>query len=883
MNRFHRFLPLLAFLLAATATPAPAQQAVPAADTTAADSTVIRMTKPGGGLEGPVVYEAQRIENLIGERRTILTGRAKVEYMDMKLTAAKIVVEWDSDAMIAEGVWDSAWVSQADTTDVAETDSVLTTTLTGAPEFTEAGDVLTGEVMHFNFRTRKGRVLRGRTKFQDGFYTGTALKLVEPKTLNVAKARFTTCEKEEDPHFHFLSEKMKIQVDKRVIAKPLVMYVGRIPVGILPFFYFPIQRGRQSGIIIPRYGESSLEGRYLRGMGYYWAASEYWDVQGTVDYYEKAGFLFRGDLRYNLRYRMSGGISTSWTRKDFEVNDTQQRRWDMVVRHSQTISPTMSLSVNGNFVSSGSFYQDVSANREQRMQQEIRSNATLSKRFPGSKSITVNLNQTRNLKTNDVSEVLPRISFRGGQSPIFKKPEAGRGEQVESRWYHNIYFSYGSQMLRKRSKRTLGSDSTATVQEDRGMGWDHDIRLSSSQKLFGWLSLNPSLSYNETWLDRRKMYRVDAETGEIVDDDEHGFFARRTYDLALGFNTKVYGLFAPRFLKNVMVRHVATPTISISYKPDFSEDRFGYFQTVVDSTGEEEQYDRYSGSIFGGTTRGSSRRMSFNLSNLFQMKIGEGEKEKKLDLFNWNLSTSYNWEATQYKLSDLSSSIQARPFRQVNMNMRTTYTFYQHDESGSRVDRLFLEDVDFGNFKSILTGRWLRMTNLTAGLDFQLKGRTRTDEGGDARNAGEASESDPIAGEESSDLGDRLEMDDRVGGLDMPWSLRASLNYSVNRSNPLNTTKTFWARMNLELSLTKHWKISYRTQWDLMKMEPVSQDFVFYRDLHCWEARIAWTPTGYNKRFFFTLSVKSPLLKDLKIEKGTGLRGFSSSSIGGLY
>jgi hypothetical protein len=400
--------------------------------------------------------------------------------------------------------------------------------------------------------------------------------------------------------------------------------------------------------------------------------------------------------------------------------------------------------------------------------------------------------------------------------------------------------------------------------------------------------LSPSLSYNESWFDRRKVYSVDAETGEIMDAEETGFFARRTYNMALAFNTKIYGLFAPRFLKNVLIRHVASPSISVSYKPDFSEERFGYYQTVVDSTGEEQRYDRYSGSILGSTTQGASRRMSFNLSNLFQMKIGEGDNEKKLDLFNWNLSTSYNWEASQYKLSDLSSSIQARPFKQVNLSLRSTYTFYQNDEDGDKLNRLYVTDIDFKNVRSLFTSRWLRLTNFTASLDFRFKGRAKTGEGGES--GGDASEEEETDLDAVFDLedetmleADRLESDARVSGIDIPWNLSGSLNYTVNRYNPMYPTKRFWARMSIDVNITKHWKISYRTQWDLQKMEAVSQDFVFYRDLHCWEARIAWTPTGYHKRFFFTLSVKSPLLKDIKVEKGTGLRGFSSSSISNLY
>ena len=42
--------------------------------------------------------------------------------------------------------------------------------------------------------------------------------------------------------------------------------------------------------------------------------------------------------------------------------------------------------------------------------------------------------------------------------------------------------------------------------------------------------------------------------------------------------------------------------------------------------------------------------VSVSVRNLFQMKRGSGEKVKKIDLFNMDFSTSYNFRAEQYRL-----------------------------------------------------------------------------------------------------------------------------------------------------------------------------------------------------------------------------------------
>ena len=856
---------------------------------TSSDTSRVRETTQRSDLEGPIKYEAQVIDNLMNDRKTILTGRAQVSYLNMTLAAEKITVDWENDLMRAEGIWDTIWVKEG-----GLEDSVQVMKLMGAPEFSEAGDVMRGEVMVYNFQTRKGRVLRGRTAYEDGFYSGSALKIVKPKSINVSNAAFTTCDKEKDPHFHFSFQKMKIDVNSKVIAKPVVLYIGHIPILALPFVYFPIRRGRHSGILVPRYGESQLEGRFLRGLGYYWAASDYWDVKGTVDYFEKSGFLFRGDLNYAVKYKFSGTLSGSLTRKNFEVLGNKERRWDLAVRHSQTISPTMQFSVSGQFVSSGSFYRELSANREHRLRQEIRSNATLSKRLGGSRSVTINLNQTRILKTDEITETLPRISFRGGQSTIFPKPKGEKGEITEGRWYHSIYVSYNSQLLAQRSKKREGYGEDAPLVGKSSMGWDHTLRLSSPQKFFGWLTLNPSLNYQETWLDRRQHYSLIPETNTIQSEEEKGFFTRRTFNTSTSFGTKIYGIIRPRFIKNVMLRHVATPSLSFVYQPDFSHERFGYYQAVEDTQGVVKQYDQFSGSLFGSTRRGAQKALSFSLQNLFQMKIGDGENEKKFDLFTWILSSSYNWESEQYRLGDLSSSVRANPSRDISFNLRTAYSFYQFDENGNKVNRLFIDEIDWKDWRSIFQNRWARLTNLSANITLRFKGSIRTGGGGgegEGIQAGAAGETADL-GDLRNVPGDRFNMEEGGTGFDAPWNLNATLSYTDNRYNPLRPSKRFWARTSLDFNLTKNWKISYRAQFDLSEMvknriwkwnlndiDIVSQDFVFKRDLHCWEAYITWTPTGYNKRFYFRISVKSPMLRDLKIEKGTGRRGFMGTSI----
>jgi hypothetical protein len=80
----------------------------------------------------------------------------------------------------------------------------------------------------------------------------------------------------------------------------------------------------------------------------------------------------------------------------------------------------------------------------------------------------------------------------------------------------------------------------------------------------------------------------------------------------------------------------------------------------------------------------------------------------------------------------------------------------------------------------------------------------------------------------------------------------------------------------MSLNLTSKWKVDYRTEIDLHRKRLVYQDFSFYRDMHCWEFRFNWTPTGYLEGYYFILRIKAPQFKDLKVEK----RDYGGSVLG---
>ena len=73
--------------------------------------------------------------------------------------------------------------------------------------------------------------------------------------------------------------------------------------------------------------------------------------------------------------------------------------------------------------------------------------------------------------------------------------------------------------------------------------------------------------------------------------------------------------------------------------------------------------------------------------------------------------------------------------------------------------------------------------------------------------------------------------------------------------------------VNGNIRLTEKWKIGFRSGYDFDTKEISYSSIDVYRDLHCWEMRFNWVPFGFRQSFNLSISVKSSILQDLKLNK----------------
>lgn len=889
-------------------------------DSTVADSLIsdsletVGEEKEDVQADTSIDYKAEDIHFDVVHRITTLTGNASISYQSMKLDAHKIVVNWDNDLMTATSTNDTIWTDTTNT----EIDTIR---VIGTPTFVEKNQTMTGEKIRVNMETKQGYVVGGRTQYDEGYYHGHEIQKVTDKVLYVHDGRFTTCD-QDCPHYKFTGNKMKMVHKEKVVGKPVVLRFGDVPVFALPYAIFSLKPGRHSGIIIPTYGDRGERGRNLRDFGYYFAFSDYWDAKVRMDFFEKAGMLFKGDFKYNVRYKMNGAISGSFDNQVTTGSSGRKADWDLHFNHNQDINPTLKIRAKGTFVSQGGYYQSYSDNPGVRLNKKINSNATITKTWPGTSTrLSVNLSHEQNLETEANKQTLPNASLSFGTKNLFPSERDKRGkekniiysppeprqegvedeEEDEDRWYNTITYSYNAKLKNLRDESpVLTSTAGDEMKETFTSGIRHTVGLNAPQKIMKYFTFNPRFSYTEDWVNERRVYSLNSEDN-VVNEQERGFFQRRTFTTGVNTNTKFYGYFnINRFGVNV-IRHVVTPSVGFSYRPDFSVgDDWGYYQELYKEDGSRIRLDRYAGSTFGGTPRNRQLSMNFSLSNLFQMKRikvnEEGEEEEiKTDLFTYNLSTNFDFAKDSLNWGNLSSNFRASPIttknrigplEQMSVDFNMTHSFYQYsdyvDNNGIQrrgiMDKFYWEEPGHGL-------NVLRMTGFSANSSFTFSGASpfvkksqkRDQKGTVGRRAGPGDGFDteddlpPV----DTDFENRFSNPDVYGGAGTgkPWRVSANLRYNLSMNDPQKSSETLRLTGSTTVNLTKNWSVSYSSGVDLITRYLTGASLTLKRDLHCWQGSLSWSPVGFNQGFWLLISVKAPQLKDVKLEQRRGGSG----------
>ena len=836
---------------------------------------------PIGDIKTTVHYTANDSLTLNMLTRDVkMYGDAKIDYNPISITAEEVTVNWDKSVMMAAGRVDS------------------TGKKIGTPVFVNGSEIYETDEIKYNFKTEKAAIKGLVTKQGEGFiHADQVFKNANGELFNQTTL-YTTCNLAH-PHFNIKARKVKVIPGKEMISGPFNMTLHDVPLPIgFVFGIFPDQQERNSGIIFPTFGEESRRGFYLRNGGYYFAFNDYINLELTGDLYTQGGWAVRAASTYNKRYSYRGQLAFNFTKLKTEDESTLESIESNDFRFSWSHTPVskgtgrFSASVD---LASSTYNLNNQLEQNDQIKTNLSSSVNYSKSFSGTPfSIGLSGRFNQNLNTKQADILLPDFNLNVQNIYPFKRKSSSGNA-----WYEKVVFRYTLNATNKITNKIITASGDSIVElssetlplliKQGSNGFNHIIPISTSLSVLKHFKLNPRFDYQERWYFKKLDYSYDDVSKTMVTDTIKGFNAVRSYQAGVGMSSIVYGTLFFRKESGIQaIRHQMIPSISYSYRPDFGDDKFDYYQEVqTDSLGNTRTLSRYAGFVYGQPSRGESSSVGFSLTNTLEMKYlskkdTTGKAEKIALLRNFGLSTSYNFAADSFNLAPISINATTNIFSNKDLGKSVTTTGFNVNFRGTIDPYLYVLDSIVTSSTDIETvyqrklnqfafnnGQGLgRFSSFNISLSTGFQAKTKgSKQGGRGTGAGAIEATPTNSIKEEQVLQDFIDNPDLYIDFKVPWSIRFSYNVNYSRLGFREGKVTQSLRFNGDLSLTQKWKMTFNSGYDFERNKFNETRLGINRDLHCWEMRLDWVPYGRYQSYNFTIRAKSSLLQDLKLSK----------------
>lgn len=839
--------------------------------------------KSKSALEEPVSYSAKdSITFDYTNSRAHLFGGSQVNYQNLQLTADDISLSLDSSLVHASGRPDSTGAIQ------------------GKPLFKQGEDEYEPDRISYNFKTRKAFISNVYTQEGEGFMQSREGKRDSSGVMYVQNGKYTTCDAEH-PHFYVSLTRAKMHPGKNVIFGPAYLVVEDVPLPLaIPYGFFPFSSSYKSGFIMPTYGDETTRGFYLRDGGYYFAINDKVDLKVLGEFYTKGSWGLSAQTNYKKRYRFGGNFYFSYQNTkegeknmpDYSVSKSFKLTWSH--RQDAKANPTQSFSASVNFATSSYERNNLTSmyNPESYTQSTRTSSVSYSKTFSKvGLTLSGTFNLSQNMRNSSISVTLPTLSISQSRFNPFKRKKAAGKE----RWYEKIAMSYTGTLANSINTKEDKLFHSSLVKDWRN-GMRHQVPISASFSVLNYINVTPSFTFTDRMYTHKVMQGWDTDRQAVQRDTVYGFYNVYNYNMSISANTKLYGMYRPMpwfgGKKIAAIRHVFTPTVSFSYAPDFSQSRFGFYDSYVktDANGNVStvRYSPFSGMMYGTVGQGMTGSVTMDVANNIEMKVRTDKDStgyRKISLIDeLGGSLSYNMAAKRRPWSDLNLRARIKLTKKYTYSMNAVFATYAYekDENG----RVYVGDHTewsrgrFGRFQGTAQNISYSISNETFRKLFGKKHRTTTSDDELDEELDEEEETDPTMQNVDPDRkkGKTGANQESNGDVDEDGYLKFSLPWSINIGYGVTIRENTQGRFNDKrmrypyklshtlnfsgnIRISEGWNINFSSGYDFNMHKLSMTTASLSRDLHCFQMSCSMVISPYTS-YNFTFACKAGTLAD---------------------
>lgn len=838
-----------------------------------------------GAIEDEVTYEARDSSYVDLKNKIIhLYGGANIDYQYLNVKANYMTLDFENNIVKGYDHLDTMYQNDP------------------KPTFSDGENSFTFREMAYNFKTKKGFVKTAITQQGEFHLVGSQTKYIfggvdslgqkiDDRAYN-QNAIITTCD-HYPPHYGIRADKLKFIPNKVAVMSIAQLEIADVPTPLfLPFGFFPLAKGKSSGIIFPsNYEYNDDLGLGFRDIGYYWPVNNYLDLKFTGDIYTRGTHGVRVGANYKKRYGYNGNILIGYANNIRENAQDGTRlsakSFNIVIRHSQDpkAHPYRSLSGNIN-LQTNRYDQRVFENPVAALTNTYSSGFTFAHEMPGTPfRFTAEFRHSQNTQTRVMDITLPNMSIRMNTIFPFRKKNS-----TKETWTDRIALGYSSE-FKNFVKTTDTTLFTIETLNNMQTGLQHKGNLSTNFRLLKYINVSPNMSYQETWLTKRYALTLPADNvildtvslNPLVRDTlgynppeaefRNGLFAHRNFNASVSLNTQIFG---KREFKGFLrgVRHIAKPSLNFVYRPGDKERYEDFADTDLrPEFNDPRPYNIFTNSPFG-TLTGSERQagITYGITNIFEAKYWskKDSTEKIVRLFdNISINGGYNIVADSFNFSNFNISGNTTVLKKLtNFNFNAVLSPYILDQNNRRTTqtvwdagRVLPQFVQFrGQFSTGVS--FAQIKEVFLGKDNSSE-KSKANQNAENQKEGSRSLSQNNSRSASVDKSREMALADWFANFRIAHAWNFEIRNENNRDTFLVTSHS--VNISGSIPLSHNWNINIgNIAYDLKRNSLVYPFLSFSRDLHCWQMNFTWAPQ--NGVYSFFIGVKSSALEFLKYD-----------------
>lgn len=567
-------------------------------------------------------------------------------------------------------------------------------------------DWLKGEHAVWNVDTHTGSMDHGLVFLaQNHFYIqGKHLAKLSYSEYEIQDGMITSCDPgKPDWSIHF--KRVKVDTDGFGVARDTTFWVRSAPTAYAPILVFPANRERQSGLLMPTGGSSSLNGLSAE-IPFYWAMRPDMDATFYAQYMEKRGFM--AGAEYRIAHEIWGEGIWLFNYLDDQISKAElasngytfegTNRWWIRSRHNFKLPYDIEGRLDLDLMSDRNYLKEftlgsTSWDHTSRMFSQFFGRGLINDKNITTRESILYLNhreENTNLgldfhywdnlepgKNQTTLKQMPRLFFDVAPTPMDQLP---------------LVYSMDSSIVNY-------------WREDLSRGGRLDVHPRVSYPLhFGpYLNLEPSigvraLAYGIDWQDDSAGTGLSAYQGRMLPD------AR------MELSSSISRVYAADFWGIKAIQHVIRPEVTYQYINDF-------WREDVPQWDSKDSYHELHDLRYGFSTYLVTKKVSDDQKGEQRATYSEGARLKVTQAYNLNGNTLSDpvylrfdslltdimpeptYQSTKDRFSDISFELDFRPGRYVTLSYDSFLSPYDGSETGR--DLMVTLDSTFGQTVTI--------------------------------------------------------------------------------------------------------------------------------------------------------------------------------------